>query len=142
MQTLIIIFIISLIGILVMVYRGVSHVRVQGIEHVESTHPVAKHIRRLGYSGKEISVYIIHQIAIMLSRIWANISHRISREYRKITIKLENYFNHKNEANLKRGQKTQSILLTTIKAYKKEIKKLNGKIDPDQMRSKDGTKTE
>lgn len=125
-----------------MVYRGVSHVRIQGIEHVDSTHPVAKHIHQIGYSGKKISVYIIHQIAIMLSRIWARISHRVSLEYKKITIKLENYFNHKNEANLKRGQKTQSILLTTIKAYKKEIKKLNGKIDPDQMRSKDEVKSE
>ena len=54
--------------------------------------------------------------------------------------RIETYFKHKNENTINKEVKTQSILLTTIKAYKKEIKKLKQKIDPDEIRPKDETK--
>ncbi|MDQ5883529.1 MAG: hypothetical protein QG654_443 [Patescibacteria group bacterium] len=142
MQTLVIIFGISLIGIVVMIYRGVSHVRALGLEHGDITHPMGKHINTFWEKIKIIINYIAHSFAIIVSRIWARISHRISMIYKNIVNKIEDYFRHKNENNLNKELKTQSILLTTIKAYKKEIKKLKQKIDPDQMKPKDEIKAE
>lgn len=143
MQTLLIIFGISLIGILVMIYRGVSHIRRNGFEHEEDgVHPVAKNLNSLIKKIGIIFTYIMHVIAAFLSRIWARITHKVSNIYKKIVNKLEDYFKHKHENNINKDVKTQSILLTTIKAYKKEIKKLNQKIEPDQMRPKDNTKVE
>lgn len=137
MQTLIIIFAISLIGIVAMIYRGVSRVRSIGYEHSESSHPMAKHLESIGKSFYRLVNLIAHSFAVIVSRLWARLSHRIGTVYNKITKKLEDYFNHKNESNIKKGQKTQSILLTTIKAYKREIKKLNGKIEPDKIKRVD-----
>jgi len=140
MQTLIIIFGISLVGIVIMIYSGVSHVRNLGLEHGDSTHPMGRHINSFWKRIKIIFNYIIHSFAIIVSRLWARISHRISVIYKNIVNKIEAYFKHKNENNLNKEAKTQSILLTTIKAYKKEIKKLKQKIEPDEMRPKDETR--
>ena len=141
MQTLLIIFGISLIGIVVMIYRGVSRVRALGLEHGEITHPMGKHINTFWEKIKIILNYIAHSIAIIVSRLWARISHRVLIIRRSIVNKIEAYFKHTNEKNINKEAKTQSILLTTIKAYKREIKKLNQKIDHDQMRPKDETKS-
>jgi hypothetical protein len=141
MQTLLIIFGISLFGILVMIYRGVSRVRKNNIEHEEgSVHPMGKHVQSIGKQIGTIFRYIAHSFAILVSRLWARISYRVSVVYGRIVTKIENYFKHKHEDNINKDVKTQSILLTTIKAYKKEIKKLNRKIEPDEMRPKDETK--
>ncbi len=142
METLAIIFGISLVGILVMIYRGISRVQELGLEHDDITHPMEKHINTLWEKIKIILTYIAHSLAIVISRIWARISHHVSVVYKKIVNRIEEYFKHKNESNVNKEIKTQSILLTTIKAYKREIKKLNQKIDPDQMRPKDETKAE
>ncbi|MEZ4103534.1 MAG: hypothetical protein R3B55_03230 [Candidatus Paceibacterota bacterium] len=140
MQTLIIIFGISLLGVMVMIYRGISRVRDLGLEHDDITHPIGKHINTFWEKVKIILNYIIHSLAIVISRLWARISHRLSIIRLKMVNRIETYFKHKNENTINKEVKTQSILLTTIKAYKKEIKKLKQKIDPDEIRPKDGTK--
>ena len=142
MQTLLIIFGISLFGIMVMIYRGISRVRALGLEHEDVTHPIGRHINTFWEKVKLILNYIAHSFAIAVSRLWARISHRVFIIRRSIVNRIETYFKHKNENNLSKEVKTQSILLTTIKAYKKEIKKLKQTIEPDQMRPKDETNKE
>ena len=142
MQTLLIIFGISLFGIMVMIYRGISRVRALGLEHEDVTHPMGRHINTFWEKVKLILNYIAHSFAILVSRVWARISHRVLVIRRKIVNRIENYFKHTNENNLNKEVKTQSILLTTIKAYKKEIKKLKQTIQPDEMRPKDETNKE
>ncbi len=142
MHILLIIFGISLVGIVGMIYLGISRVRELGLEHGEITHPMGKHIYTLWEKIKIILSYIAHSFAIMASRLWARIAHHISLVYKKIVHRIEEYFKHKHENNLNKEVKTQSILLTTIKAYKKEIKKLKQQIEPDNMRPKDETKSE
>jgi len=142
MQTLIIILSISLIGIVVIVYRGVSHVRSLGLEHGEITHPIGKIFLKFWNAVIVTLTYIAHSIAVFVSKIWARISHRIFKIRRKIVNKIEDYFKHKNENNLNKEAKTQSILLTTIKAYKKEIKKLKQTIEPDEVKPRDERKTD
>lgn len=142
MQTLLIIFGISLFGIMVLIYRGISRVRDLGLEHEDVTHPMGRHINTFWKKVKLILNYIAHSFAIFISKIWARISHRVLIIRRSIVNRIETYFKHKNENNLNKEAKTQSILLTTIKAYKKEIKKLKQTIEPDQMRPKDETKSE
>jgi len=139
MQTLLIILGISFLGILVMIYRGVSHVRNTGFEHGETAHPIGKHFARFWNRVKITLTYIAHSIAVFVSKIWARISHRVFKIRRKIVNKVEDYFKHKNENNLNKDAKTQSILLTTIKAYKKEIKKLKQTIEPDDMKPRNET---
>ena len=143
MQTLFIIFGISLLGIMVMIYRGISHVRKNNLEHEEdSVHPMKKHVQFIGKKVVVVLTYIAHSFAIVVSRLWARLSHKVSKIYGKIVEKIENYFRHKHEENINKDVKTQSILLTTIKAYKREIKKLNQKIEPDEMRPRDESKKE
>lgn len=81
-------------------------------------------------------------MAIVVSRLWARISFFVSKIYKNIVNKLERYFKHKNENNLDKDAKTQSILLTTIKAYKREIKKLKKTIEPDEMKPRSETEEE
>lgn len=142
MQTLLIIFGISLVGIIYMIYVGISRVRDLGLEHGEITHPMGKHVGDFWRKVGVILRYIAHSFAIIVSRLWARISHEISLVYQKIVRKIEDYFKHTNEKTVQKGVQTQSILLTTIKAYKKEIKKLKQKIEPDEMRPKDENKSE
>jgi hypothetical protein len=134
MQILIIIFAISIIGIVSIIGYGVSKVRRMDT-HADAVHPLGRYIGRVWRRIKIIMNYLAHSLAIFLSKIWARISHGVSVFYKKIVTKLENYFRHKNADNIDKNIKTESILLTTIKAYKKEIKKLKGKIEPDEIKS-------
>jgi len=129
MEILLIVFGISFLGMIFMIYRGVSYVRNQGILVKGKEHPVKKHLSLFLKKIVLILSFIAHSLAIMMSKLWARISYWISFVHKKIVKKIEDYFKHKNINNLDKDVKTQSILITTIKAYKKEIRKLNRKIE-------------
>lgn len=124
---------------MVMVYRGVSRVRAGLVAHENAVHPLGRFIGTLWGKIRFTLNYIAHGSAVIFSKIWARISFSVSKIYRKIVNKLEEYFKHKNESNINKEAKTQSILLTTIKAYKREIKKLNRKIEDDKIGPKEET---
>ncbi len=133
MQTLIIIFLISFIGIIVLINSGVS--RARQIEREVTAHPIGKRIGNVGHKIKIIISYLVHSLAIFLSKIWARISHSVSTIYKKISSKIGNHL--KQKQSVEQGKKVipESIIITTIKAYKKEMKKLKEKVEQKKIKT-------
>jgi hypothetical protein len=74
---------------------------------------------------KNISLVATHAMAITASKAWARTTHHVGKFGNRVINKVEERIK-KHETKNASENRPQSIFLTTIKAYKHEIKKLNG----------------
>lgn len=89
--------------------------------------------RLLNAKGKKIWLEFIHTAAMILSKLWARITHYIGSIFHKGVRHVEKQM-IKHEKQAASGEAPQSVFLTTIKTYKKEIKKLQGKVEEELPR--------
>ncbi len=83
---------------------------------------------------KKFWLHGIHALAIIASKVWARITHSVTIAFHKSVKRVENQLiKHEQKSGLL-DRTEQSVFLTTIKTYKKEIKKLQGKVEEELPR--------
>lgn len=138
----IIIFVASLITIIVMFVFQYKKLKSKG--ELDKNFPP----RELSYESfrnftirlKNLWLIFIHSSAILISRVWARITHKLSFWFNKITKKIEEQIIKSEKINQNKDL-NQSVFITTIKAYKTEIKKLKGRVEPDKPKPRIEQKT-
>lgn len=128
----VIIFVASLIAIITLF--AVQAGRVGDAVHASKdlSYENFQKLRRRSY---EFSQFIIHSIAIILSKFWARVTHGISSIFHKGVKHIDKQL-MKHEKKSAEGVATQSVFITTVKAYKHEIKKLKGKVEEELPRAR------
>ena len=126
----IIIFGVALVSIIVMLTLQLRKMRTSK-NSVDSENNNYENYHKVRGKLYMFFVGLTHIFVIFITKIWARFSHKAGVKAKKVTRKVEDYFNHKNEESIEKNKKTQSIFLTTMKTYKHEIKKLNEKIEDD-----------
>ncbi len=79
----------------------------------------------------------IHSAAIVISKFWARITHTLARAFNNAARKIEERIIKSEKKSGTVGRPEQSVFLTTIKAYKHEIKKLKGEAFEEKPRPRE-----
>jgi hypothetical protein len=85
---------------------------------------------------QRFSLAVTHGTAIIITKLWVRVVHYISRFFRNSLKKIEARLmklEKKNEGN----PGGQSVFLTTIKTYKHEVKKLQGRVEEELPRPRE-----
>jgi len=129
----IILFIASLIGIIVLF--SVRYWQLKSSNGLNEEFPAKdlsyESFRKFSIKLKRLWLVSTHTIAIIVSKSWARLTHYLASSANKLGNKIEEQI-IKTEKNGSSPNKKHSIFLTTVKAYKHEIKKLKGRIEPDK----------
>lgn len=83
---------------------------------------------------KKLWLRAIHALAIIASKIWARITHSVTLAFHKGVKRVEHQLIKHEQKNGAADMTDRSVFLTTIKTYKKEIKKLQGKVEEELPR--------
>lgn len=136
----IIIFSISLIATIAMFVSQYKKLKKNG--ELEKEFPV----KDLSYESfqsfsirlKKFWTVFIHSVAIIISKIWARITHYLSQTFKKGMSKIEErIIKGEKKNNINNENRSQSVFLTTIKTYKHEIKKLKGRAEEEAPRPRE-----
>lgn len=79
----------------------------------------------------------IHSVAIIATKIWVRITHYISAFFRKGFKKVEDRLIKIEKKNSEEGVASQSLFLTTMKTYKREIRKMKKSSEDEMPRPRD-----
>lgn len=128
----IIIFLVSLVSIIGMFFIQYRKLKKSG--ELEKDFPQKdlsyESFRNFSIKLKRLWLIFIHSAAILFSKIWARITHKLAFWFNKFTKKIEERIIKSEKSDSK--EINQSVFITTIKAYKHEIKKLKGRVEPDK----------
>lgn len=94
-----------------------------------------ENFQKLRSRSYEFSQFLIHSIAIILSKSWARVTHFVWGIFHKGVKHIDRQL-QKHEKRTAEGVATQSVFITTVKAYKHEIKKLKGKVEEELPRAR------
>jgi hypothetical protein len=133
----VIIFFATLIAILVMfVHQGGKLKRGEIDEATFSSKDLSyENFRIINDRVKKLWLKSIHALAIMGSKVWARITHQVTTAFHKGVKHVENQLiKHEQKNGADSDVTDQSVFLTTIKTYKKEIQKLQGKVEEELPR--------
>ncbi len=131
----IIIFFLALIGIVWMFASQAKRLRREDRLHdaFPSKDLSYENFKLLNEKARKLWLEFIHSTAIVLSKFWARLTHHIGTWFHKGIRRVEQQM-IKQEQKDGNGEVKQSIFLTTIKTYKKEIKKLKGAVEEELPR--------
>lgn len=127
-----ILFVLSLGGIIYMFAKGHK----QLIKNVDANLNLASRdisyetFKSLRIRTRNLWLVATHALAIVASRIWARLTHRVGKFGNRVVRKIDERIKKHEKENAEKNR-PQSIFLTTIKAYKHEIKKLNGSVSEE-----------
>lgn len=131
----IIIFFLALISIVYIFARQAKILRREN--RLNETFPSKdlsyENFRILNEKTKHLWLEFIHSVAIVLSKFWARFTHHTGTWFHKGVSRVEQQL-IKHEKKNGEALVKQSVFLTTIKTYKKEIKKLKGKVEEELPR--------
>lgn len=133
----IIIFAVSLVTLVIMFAVQSRKIGNQDYPSKDLSYDNFQKLRRRIY---EFSNFIIHSAAIILSKTWARINHFIWSLFHKGVRHIDAAI-MKHEKKQSDGEAKQSVFITTVKAYKHEIKKLKGRVEEEQPRPRGETTT-
>ena len=128
----VIIFLIALISMITLFAFQAN--KVGDVEH-ESKDLSYENFQKLRRRSYEFSQFIIHSFAIILSKFWARITHFVWSIFHKGVKHIDKQL-QKHEKKIESGEAKQSVFITTVKAYKHEIKKLKGKVEEELPRAR------
>lgn len=131
----IIIFFLALIGIVWMFASQAKKLRREDRLHdaFPSKDLSYENFKLLNEKTKKLWLEFIHSTAVVLSKSWARLTHHIGTWFHKGIRRVEEQMIKQENKNVN-GEIKQSVFLTTIKTYKKEIKKLKGKAEEELPR--------
>ncbi len=128
----IIIFAASLIGIIILFVVQAGRI---GDEEYASKDLSYENFHKLRKRIFEFWQLIIHSLAIILSKSWARVTHFVWGIFHKGAKHIDNQL-MKHEKRKSDGEVKQSVFITTVKAYKHEIKKLKGRVEDEKPRAR------
>ena len=128
----VIIFVVAVIGMITLFALQAN--KVGETDHVSKdlSYENFQKLRRRSY---EFSRFVIHSLAIILSKTWARITHFIWGIFHKGVKHIDKQL-QKHEKKIAEGVAKQSVFITTVKAYKHEIKKLKGRVEEELPRAR------
>ena len=131
----IIIFFLALISIIYIFARQAKTLRRKNRlnETFASKDLSYENFRILNEKTRRLWLEFIHSLAIVLSKFWARFTHHVGTWFHKGVSRVEKQLIKHEKQNGDMVVK-QSVFLTTIKTYKKEIKKLKGKVEEELPR--------
>ncbi len=128
----VIIFLIALVSIITLFAFQAGRV---GDTEYPSKDLSYENFQKLRTRSYEFSQFIIHSLAIILSKTWARITHFVWSIFHKGVKHIDKQL-QKHEKKIEEGVAKQSVFITTVKAYKHEIKKLKGKVEEELPRAR------
>ncbi len=132
----IIIFILTLLGITWMFVsqrRKLSHDESLGAEF-SSKDLSYENFKLLNERAKLLWLQFIHATAIVISKLWARLTHHAVSWFHKGVRRVEEQMIKQEKRYGSDHIANRSVFLTTIKTYKGEIKKLRGKVEEELPR--------
>lgn len=135
MDVSIIIFLGSLIGIIGMLVFQYRKLKASG--GLDGTEPRALSYETFKTFGKKLSrlwLIVLHGTAVIGTRAWARTTHYTSATLKKGLKKIEDRIMQAERSAATGERRSQSVFLTTIKTYKHEIKKLQGRAEEELPR--------
>lgn len=131
----IIIFLLTLVSIVWMFASQMKKLRREDRLHdaFPSKDLSYENFKLLNDKTKKLWLEFIHSTAMVLSKFWARLTHHIGTWFHKGIRRVEEQM-IKQENKNGDSEVRQSVFLTTIKTYKKEIKKLKGKVEEELPR--------
>ncbi len=132
----VIIFILSLLGITWMFVSQAKKLK-RGVvsEDAFSSKDLSyENLKIINDKIKMMWLRFIHVVAIVISKSWARLTHHTVSWFHKGIRRVENQLIKHEKKNGGDGIGQKSVFLTTIKAYKSEIKKLKGKVEEELPR--------
>lgn len=133
----IIIFLLALLGIAAMFISQRGKLRRDAnLQNAAYSKDLSyENFKILNNKARKAWLEFIHTTAIILSKLWARITHYIASIFHKGVRRVEEQLiKHEKKAAANGEEIPQSVFLTTIKTYKKEIKKLKGKVEEELPR--------
>lgn len=131
----IIIFLLALVGIVWMFASQAKRLRREDRLHdaFPSKDLSYENFKILNDKAKKLWLEFVHGAAVVLSKSWARLTHHVGTWFHRGIHRVEQQL-IKHEKKNGKGEVKQSVFLTTIKTYKKEIKKLKGKAEEELPR--------
>ncbi len=126
----IIIFTVSLLAIVILFAVQAGRIGDREYPSKDLSYENFYKLRRRTY---EFFQFVIHSLAIILSKSWARVTHFISSIFHKGVKRIDREL-QKHEKRSAEGIAKQSVFITTVKAYKHELKKLKGKVEEELPR--------
>lgn len=135
-QISIIIFVLTLIAIIVMMVMQYNRLKKRGelMKEFSSKDLSYESFVSLNKKLQTLWLILIHTTAIVLTKIWARITHFVSSMFHKGISKVEQQIIKREKERGIGDEVPQSVFLTTIKTYKNEIKKLKKKAEEELPR--------
>ncbi len=133
----IIIFAATLIAIIVMMVKQYSKLSASGELDKDFSSKDLSYENFVTLNKKLATLWLIfiHTTAIVLTKLWARLTHFISSIFHKGVNHVERQIIKREKARSQDGEGVpQSVFLTTIKTYKNEIKKLKRKAEEELPR--------
>lgn len=126
----IIIFVVSLLAIVILFAVQAGRI---GDREYPSKDLSYDNFHKLRARIYEFLQFVIHSLAIILSKLWARVTHFISSIFLKGVKHIDKQL-QKHEKRSAEGVVKQSVFITTVKAYKHELKKLKGTVEEELPR--------
>lgn len=135
----IIVFLVSLVAIIVMFVAQYRRLKATGQLGMDFPSKDLSYESFQSFSKKLGTLWltIIHTVAIILSKLWARLTHYLASGFNKAAKKIEHQIIKTEKRNGAGGRSGRSVFLTTVKAYKHEIKKLKGRVEEEKPRPRD-----
>lgn len=135
----IIIFLLALIGIIAMFISQKKKLKHGGdLASAYSSKDLSyENFKILNEKLKVMWLKFIHTTAIVLSKLWARLTHTIVSWFHRGVKRVEEQMIKHEKKHGPDDITKKSVFLTTIKTYKSEIKKLKGKVEEELPRPRE-----
>lgn len=135
----VIIFVLALVGIIVMMTAQFRRMKASGdmAREFPKKDLSQENFRLLEKRARHLWLTVSHGTVIIATRAWVRLTHFVSKFFRRGFRKIEERMKKIEKKNATGESRGQSLFLTTIKTYKHEIKKLNGRVEEELPRPRE-----
>jgi hypothetical protein len=131
----IIIFLLALLGIAAMFLSQSKKLKRGELGSAFASKDLSyENFKILNEKTKVLWLQFIHAAAIILSKLWARLTHHIVSWFHRGVKRVEDQLIKHEKKHGTDDITKKSVFLTTIKTYKSEIKKLKGKVEEELPR--------